>query len=43
VPRAFLEAEIEGIKAHIQNACAEFVFNLDQIGISEWEDRIEKK
>jgi hypothetical protein len=43
VPRAFLEAGIEDIKTHIQNACAELVFNLDEIGISEWEDRMKEK
>jgi hypothetical protein len=43
VPRAFLEVGIEEIKTHVQNACAELVFNLDEIGISESEDRIERK
>jgi hypothetical protein len=42
VLRAFLEAGIEDIKTHIQNACAELVFNLDEIGMSEWEDCIER-
>jgi hypothetical protein len=35
VPRAFLEAAIDGFRDHIHNACAELVFNLDKIGISE--------
>jgi hypothetical protein len=43
VPRAFLEAGIEDTKTQIQNARAELVFNLGEIGISEWEDRIERK
>jgi hypothetical protein len=43
VPRAFVEAGLEDIKSHIQNPCAERVFNLDEIGISEWEDPIERK
>jgi hypothetical protein len=43
VPRVFLEAAIEGIRTHVQNACADLVFNLDEIGISEWEDRVERK
>jgi hypothetical protein len=43
VSRAFLEAGIEAIKTHIQNGCAELGFNLDEIGISEWEDRLERK
>jgi hypothetical protein len=43
VTRAFLEADIEDIKTHIQNACEELVLELDEIGISEWEDRIKRK
>jgi hypothetical protein len=43
VPRVFLEAAIEGIRSHVQNTCADLVFNLDEIGISEWEDRVERK
>jgi hypothetical protein len=43
VLRAFLEAAIEGIKTHVQNSCADLVFNLDEIGMSEWEDRVEGK
>jgi hypothetical protein len=43
VPRVFLEAAIEGIRTHAQNACADLVFNLDEIGISEWEDPVERK
>jgi hypothetical protein len=43
VPRVFLEAAIEGIRTHVQNACADLVFDLDEIGGSEWEDRIERK
>jgi hypothetical protein len=43
VPRVFLEAVIEGIRSDGHNACAELVFNLDEIGISEWEDRVERK
>jgi hypothetical protein len=43
VPRVFLEAVIEGIRSHVHNACADLVFNLDEIGISEWEDRVERK
>jgi hypothetical protein len=35
VPRVFLEAAIEGIRTHVQNACADLVFNLDKIGIHE--------
>jgi hypothetical protein len=43
VPRVFLEAAIKGIRTHVQNACADFVFDLDEIGIREWEDRVERK
>jgi hypothetical protein len=43
VPQAFHEAGIEDIKTYIPNACADLVFNLDDIGIIEWEDRIERK
>jgi hypothetical protein len=39
VPRVFLEAAIEGFRDHVHHSCAELVFNLDEIGISEWEDR----
>jgi hypothetical protein len=39
VPRAFLEAATDGFRDHIHNACAELLFNLEEIGISEWEDR----
>jgi hypothetical protein len=42
VPRAFFEAGTEDIKTDIQNACAALPFNLDEIGISEWENRIKK-
>jgi hypothetical protein len=43
VPRAFLEAAIDGFRDHVHNACAELVFNLDEIGISDWEDRYERQ
>jgi hypothetical protein len=43
VPRVVLEAAIEDIQTHIQNAYADLVFNLNEIGISEWEDRVERK
>jgi hypothetical protein len=43
VPQSFLESGIKNIKTHLQNACAELVFNLNEIGISEWEDRIARK
>jgi hypothetical protein len=43
VPQAFLDTAIECLKEHVQGACAELVFNLDEVGISEWEDRVERK
>jgi hypothetical protein len=43
MPRDFLEAAIEAFLDYVHNACAELVFNLDEIGISECEDRIEKR
>jgi nucleoside-triphosphatase THEP1 len=43
MPRVFLEAVIDGFRDHVHNACAEFVFNIDEIGVSEWEDRSERR
>jgi hypothetical protein len=38
VPRVFLQAGLNGFRNHIHQACAELVFNLDEIKISEWEN-----
>jgi hypothetical protein len=35
VLRDFLEAAIETFLDHVHNVCAELIFNLDEIGISE--------
>jgi hypothetical protein len=43
VPRAFHEAAIAGFGDTVHNACTELVFNFDEIGVSEWEDRIERR
>lgn len=43
VPRIFLERAIECLRGHVPGSVAELVFNLDEVGISEWEDRSEKK
>jgi hypothetical protein len=43
MPRVSLEAAIEGIRTRAHNDCAELVFILDEIGIREWEDRVERK
>jgi hypothetical protein len=43
VPRAFLGAAIEGFQNHVHNSRAELIFNLGKIGMSEWEDRTERR
>jgi hypothetical protein len=43
VPRVFLQAGLEGFRDHVHSACAELVFNLDEIGISEWEDHCTRR
>jgi hypothetical protein len=39
VPREYLDTTIRCIQDHVTGAQAELVFNLDEVGISEWEDR----
>jgi hypothetical protein len=39
VPRVFLQAGLDGFRDHVHHVWAELVFNLDGIGISEWEGR----
>jgi hypothetical protein len=43
VPRAFLDETTRCLREHVQGMKAELVFNLDEVGISEWEDRKQKK
>jgi hypothetical protein len=43
VPRVFHEAAIDGFRDYVHNVCAEFVLNLDEIGVREWEDRSERR
>jgi hypothetical protein len=43
VPRAFLERAIKDLHDHVQGCVADLVFNLDEVGISDWEDRKTKK
>jgi hypothetical protein len=43
VPRCFLDETIHCITQFVQGRPLELVFNLDEIGISEWEDRKPKK
>jgi hypothetical protein len=33
----------ECLKQHVQDCCADLVFNFDKVGISEWEDRVARK
>jgi hypothetical protein len=37
VPWVLLEAAVERIRSHFHNPCAELVFTLDEVLISEWE------
>jgi hypothetical protein len=39
IPRAILEAHIENIRSTVAGKCSELVFNLDEVGSLEWEDR----
>jgi hypothetical protein len=41
--RAFLERIIQDLHNYIQGCVAELVFNLDEVGILDWEDRKTKK
>jgi hypothetical protein len=43
VPRCFLEETIRCLGEFVQGRPAELVFNLDEVGISDWEDRQTKK
>jgi hypothetical protein len=43
VPRVFLEETIRMMHETIQGRPSELVFNLDEVGISDWEDRKPKK
>jgi hypothetical protein len=43
VPRAFLGETICCLREHLRRTKAELVFNLDEVGMSEWEDRKDKK
>jgi hypothetical protein len=39
VPRAFLERTVRDLNKHVQGCISELVFNLDEVGIPDWEDR----
>jgi hypothetical protein len=43
VTRVFLQAAIDRFRDFVHNACAELVFNVDEISVSEWEDRSERR
>jgi hypothetical protein len=43
VPRIFLEETIRNMQEAVNRRLSDFVFNLDEIAISEWEDRKSKK
>jgi hypothetical protein len=43
VPRIFLEETISSMYETLQGCPADLVFNLDEVGISDWEDRKPKK
>jgi hypothetical protein len=42
VPGVFLERIIQDLHKYAQGCVAELVFNLDEVGISDWEDRTSK-
>jgi hypothetical protein len=43
VSRVFLNETICYLREHVQWMKAELIFNLDQVGVSEWQDRRDKK
>jgi hypothetical protein len=43
IARAFLDETTRCLREQVQGMKAELVFNLDEVGMSEWEDRKEKK
>lgn len=43
VPRTFLEQHIENIKKYVIGKASELVFNLDEMGSNEWEEKKPKK
>jgi hypothetical protein len=43
VPRVFLDETIRCLREYVKGMTAELVFNLDEVGVSEWEDRKDKK
>jgi hypothetical protein len=43
MPRDFLEAATEAYRDHVHTGFAELVFRLDEIGVSELEEQIERR
>jgi hypothetical protein len=43
VARVFLDETIRCLREYVQGMKAELMFNLDEVGLSEWEDRKDKK
>jgi hypothetical protein len=43
VPRCFLEETIRYLHEYIQDRPTEIVFNIDEVGIVDWEDQKSKK
>ena len=39
IPREYLEKHIQNLKDYVQGICSELLFNLDEVGLSEYEDR----
>jgi hypothetical protein len=39
VPRSQLEEHLHILQVHLAGKCAELVFNLDELGSADWEDR----
>jgi hypothetical protein len=43
VAREFLDETTSDVRGHFHRMKVKLVFNLDEVGMSEWEDRKEKK
>jgi hypothetical protein len=43
IPRSLLATMIACLSEHLPGSCAELVSNLDEVGISEWEDPAPRK
>jgi transposase len=43
IPRLFLDETIRAMKEAVEGRPSDLVFNLDEVGVSEWEDRKAKK